>query len=235
MDELQRLESVVEKLRKASDRIKSAKRSKKDTNITSAEAVKALKQLMDNPNLSHTARKNLQNAHKAMSERAEKERIAAMSRNSKPLVLGEAGKQKAEAKQKLRDDVAAHVEANAPTQIKELGNKEQYEEAQKPAARPKTSGKMTGPVRERMATGEGIAVPDKQYGAALDMQRQMKEKEAQIKAAKGPAEVIHVPKRYHDDDQVNEMMKLKSTLPEEHHAEIDQHINKRLSELKGAS
>jgi hypothetical protein len=235
MDELKRLDAIQEKLQKASDRIKSGKRSKKDTAVTHVEALRALKQLMDNPNLSHSARKNLQSAHKLMSEKIDKERALASAKNSKPIDLGAAGKAKAEAKQKLRDDIATHVESNAPTQIKELGHEKQYLAAQEPQARPKSTASMSGPVKERMATGEGITVADRAYGATLDMQRQMKEKEAQIKAAKGPSEIVHIPKRYHEDDEVNEMMKLKATLPEEHHADIDAHISNRLNQLKGAS
>ena len=236
MDALEKLNAIEEKLRKASDRIKSGKRTNRNTKISTAEAMNAIKSLMASEGLSHETKSALKNMSKQLGERAEKERIAAMSANSKPIELGARGKAAVEAKQQMRDQIAEHVSQQPPKQIKELGNAAEYEASQQPAARPKTSGQMTGPVRARMATGEGIAVPDREFGANLDFQRQLKEKEEKLKTAKGPEAVIRVPKRYHEDDQVNTMMELKNHVDPQHHAEIDSDINKRLSEIgkKGA-
>lgn len=236
MDEYLRLLAIEEKLKKASDRIKTGKRIKKeDANISTKDAIQAIKSIMSNPGLSSAARKNLTNVHKHLTEKSKKEEVAAMSAKGKPLELGQASKQAAEKKQQLRDQIAEHVKNNSPTIVKELGNKAQYQTDQKVGARPRSTASLTGPVKERMATGEGIAIADKQFGAALDAQRQLKEKENKIKESKGPSEVITVPKRYHEDDTINELMRLKSTIDPKHHPEIDKHISIRENEIKGAS
>lgn len=61
--------------------------------------------------------------------------------------------------------------------------------------RSKAAGKLSGPVKQAMATGEGIAIPDKSYGAALDTQQKLKTAQEKIDAESKPVETIRVPKK----------------------------------------
>jgi hypothetical protein len=228
---LKRLNILEETLRKASDRIRGGKRTDRPSKLSTKDAMYAISSLLNDANISPEAKKALAGVHKTLSDRAQRENVSQMSSSTKPIELGAAGKAKEQEKAAEQGKVQEWLETNQPKQIKELGHGGQYEADQQPAARPKSTSQITGPVKERMGTGEGIAVPDKNYGAALDVQRKLKEKEASVRAGKGPEAVIRVPGRLHDDDIVNELMKLKTTLPKEHHDHIDKEIGNRLSEI----
>lgn len=245
-------EHFVEELAKASDRIKNAQRikdaqgKKNPTSEMKAEDVhRALAQLLKDPSIPAGARKHLTQMHKEMKHKAEMEYALAATKRAgyKALDPGQASKDKAQKEAETQAIVDKHLETHEPKQIKQLGHEKQYiEDTTNPKLRSKSAEKLSGGVKNKLATGEGIAVRDKTYGQNLDFQRKLKEKEAQVRA-KNP-EVIRVqgnpppqiPEEHAGDDVISNLSKLRSTLSHpDHLSAVDSEISNRVKELSSGT
>ncbi len=247
-------EHFVEELAKASDRIKNAQRIKEaqgkknpTSELKTEDVHRALAQLLKDPNIPASARKHLTQMHKDMKAKAEKEySMAAAKREGyvPGLEPGKASKEKAEKEAATQAKIDEHLKTHTPKQIKELGHESQYlEDVNNPKMRSKSAEKLTGGVRQRLGTGEGLAVRDKAFGQNLDFQRKLKAKEAELKA-KAPAEVIRVPgnpapeipEEHKNDDVVSNLMNLRGTLSHpDHLSAVDTEIGNRIKELSSGT
>jgi hypothetical protein len=237
---------LFEELMKASDRIKSAKRVSGDKTLSAKDVHKAVGELLKDPNIPSEARKHLTRVHKDMKLKADREDIARQQKdaNYKPLEIGQASKEKADKETATQSKVDEWMSNNQPKQVKELGHAEQYEQdVNNPKMRSKSAEKLTGGVKQRLATGEGLAVRDKTFGQNLDLQQRMKTKEAKMKAAKGP-EVINVKANpapqisdeHAKDSIVSNLMDLRNSLSHpDHVSAVDTEIGNRVKELSSGT
>jgi uncharacterized protein (UPF0147 family) len=242
-------EYFVEELAKASDRIKNAKRTKNPNAEMKAEDVhRALAQLLKDPSIPSSARKQLTQVHNDMKAKAEKEYALAATKRAGYVAginPGQAAKDRAAKEAETQAVIDKHLETHEPKQIKELGHEKQYiEDTTNPKLRSKATEKLTGGVKQRLATGEGLAVRDKTFGQNLDLQRKLKEKEAQVRASKGPSEIIHIkankgpeiPEEHVGDAVIGELTKLRGTLSHpDHLSAVDGEISNRIKDLSSGT
>lgn len=227
------MNTVEEILEKASSRIKNAKRVTGKKNVTDDDVATAIKSLLSSPHLSQAAKKQLKSVHEQAKSAAQKTKIKQESERLGDLKVDEVADKKKQEKADIRDKIKQHAEEKGVTQIKRIGGEEP-----KQVQRSKSAEKLTGGVKRRLATGEGIAIRNKTYGQALDAQRKLKENMQQIKEAKGP-EIIRasgapeIPDEHADDPTVVALMDARSKAPsQEHQKVIDEHINDHISKLQ---
>ena len=170
-----------------SDRIKSGKRKNADPHEKIRTALQKLTMILNDPSVSRASKSTLKEIHKDLTRQAETLGIQAEAeRIGKPkyVTSDEAPiSAEAEAKQAKRDEHKQKMQeweaAGQPGKqtIKELGHKDQMERDIEQHSS-KQAGKLSGSPRQRLATGEDVAVPSKSFGRQLDEQRKIKNAEA---------------------------------------------------------
>lgn len=235
-------EGTEEALIKAKDRIKSGIRSEKNA-INSKDIYDALTTLIKDPKISSSARRQFISAQKQYEKRAAKEDVAkqvAMSPKAQNFVPGAAAAEAQQKQEEQQGKVEGWLDQNDPKEIKELGHAKQYkQDTENPKMRSKSVDKITSGVRNRLATGEGLTVRDKQYGANLDAQAKLKAAEQKLVQQKGPASVIRVPgeqpqipPQHANDPKIKAMMNLRNSVADpEHHKLIDKEIHTHIASL----
>lgn len=232
------MSSLVEILEKAGNRIKNAKRvtGAKKKSASHEDLAAAVKALMNSPHLDDAAKKKLAGIHKEAKGNIEKEKFREQAKEHREkygeLELGKKGKEAAEKKAKLKQDIQEHVDEQGATKIKEVGGEIPEQEM-----RSKAAGKLTGSVRRRMATGEDVAIRDKKYGQKLDLERQIKEGVQKEREKRAP-EVIkisgapEIPDEHKDHPNIKKLLDMRSKATVQRHVDvIDKGINDMIAHL----
>jgi hypothetical protein len=230
---------LLEDLKKASDRIKYGKKKDLSSKDLSPHHVKAgLQALLSSADLKPEAKAQL----KQMIAHIEGQIATGQMRDKgqeqlKPHELGERAASRNPNKEMQQHKIKEWLETNKPKEIKQLGHEKQYQEdVNNPKLRSRAAQGTSSGVKDKLM-GENIAIRDKKYGQALDLQRKIKDKEKQLKAGKGPESVITVKggiaitDEHKNDVEINNLQKLKAISPIEHHPHIDDEIKTRISSL----
>ena len=222
------------------------------------DEAKEVEALLNNPSLSSAAKRKLKSIHKehvAQQVKARKQGNAKIGGlvtvadknnpisaekwkgDSKKLKsdkeLQEAGSKEVKQRQKTKEEIQRYVDEGGEVEEYERGGK-----APEQTMRSKSAEKISGGVKRKLATGEGIAVRDKAYGESLDSQARLKREIQRQQDAKKP-DVINVsnapeiPEEHANDPVISQLMGARAKATKQEHVDvIDDHINQHVSKLQ---
>lgn len=171
----------------ASDRIKGGSRTKIERKPDHQGAAKKVKELLNDKSLSPTMRAHLTKLHGHLQSSGEKEKLTTVKGKSLDERVAE---------RKVDDDnkktesaqVKAHVEAKGA----KVSTPQKSPETPQ-TMRDKPGSKLSGGVKQKLATGEGISIRDTKYGQGLDTAKKLKTASDKYKQANKPVEIIRAP------------------------------------------
>lgn len=222
---------IKEILEKASDRIKRGVRTNNSKKVTAEEAQNTLKTLLARKDLNPDVKKKLQTALDKEPFRQAKLKEQAADMEAKGITAKQLQEKQLKREADDKKALQAHLETNEP-EVYQRGGK-----APEQTMRSKSAEKLSGGVKRKMATGEGIAVRDKKFGEALDFQRRLKSAEQQMQDSQKPdtirvSNAPEIPEEHKNDPTVKALLHSKTlTDNPDHHEIINDHINQHLSSL----